>query len=94
MKPDTKRKARNRVRRIAGQVEGLQRMIESDRYCVDVLMQVAAARAALDQLGKLILGSHIETCVADAFASKKPGERETKMRELMDIFSRFGRVAR
>lgn len=94
MKPETKQKARNRVRRIAGQVDGVRRMIESDRYCVDVLMQVAAARAALDQLGKLILGSHIETCVVEAFASKKLGEREAKMRELMDIFSRFGRVAR
>jgi DNA-binding FrmR family transcriptional regulator len=93
MDPETRKKAQNRVRRIAGQVEGIQRMIEQDRYCVDVLLQVAAVRGALDQLGKLILGAHVETCVADAFASNQRSARETKMRELMEVFSRFGYVS-
>jgi DNA-binding FrmR family transcriptional regulator len=93
MDPDTKQKAENRLKRIGGQVEGIRRMIEADRYCVDVLLQVAAARAALDQLGKLILGSHVETCVADAFASQKRSERQQKMDELMQVFSRFGYVS-
>ena len=94
MKPEIRKRAENRVKRVVGQVQGVQRMIEQDRYCVDVLLQIAAARAALDQLGKLVLGSHIETCVADAFASRKRRERETKIRELMDVFSRFGYVSR
>lgn len=94
MQPEIRKRAENRVKRIVGQVQGVQRMIEQDRYCVDVLLQIAAARAALDQLGKLVLGSHIETCVADAFASRKRGERETKIQELMDVFSRFGYVSR
>jgi DNA-binding FrmR family transcriptional regulator len=94
MKADTKKRAHQRLRRIAGQVEGIQRMIEQDRYCVDVLLQVAAARAALDQVGKLILGSHVETCVADAFASGRPRERKQKMDELLEVFSRFGYVQR
>lgn len=93
MKPDVKKKANNRVKRIGGQVEGIQRMIENDRYCVDILLQVAAARAALDQLGKQILSAHIETCVAEAFASSNRRERETKMRELMEVFSRMGYVS-
>jgi len=93
VKAETKKKAENRVKRVAGQVDGIRRMIEGDRYCVDVLLQIAAARAALDQLGKLILGSHIETCVADAFASRKRGERETKIEELLEVFSRFGYVS-
>lgn len=93
MTKETKRRAGNRIRRIAGQIEGIGRMIEQDRYCVDVLLQVAAARAALDQLGKVVLRSHIETCVAEAFASSERGERETKMEELMEIFSRFGSVS-
>ena len=93
MEAETKKKAENRVKRVAGQVDGIRRMIEGDRYCVDVLLQSAAARAALDQLGKLILGSHIETCVADAFASRKRSERETKIEELLEVFSRFGYVS-
>ena len=66
MQEETKRGVDRRLRRIAGQVGGIQRMVEEDRYCVDVLLQVAAARAALDRVGKLVLASHVETCVADA----------------------------
>ena len=68
-------------------------MVEADRYCVDVLLQVAAARAALDQVGKLVLGAHVETCVAAAFASGRPAEREAKLAELLEVFARFGAVA-
>lgn len=92
MKADTKKQATARLKRIAGQVEGIQRMIDQDRYCVDVLLQVAAVRAALDQVGKLILASHVETCVAEAFSSGKARDRKEKMNELLDVFSRFGYV--
>ena len=74
-------------------VDELQRMIEEDRYCVDVLLQIAAARAALDGVGKLVLGQHVETCVADAFASGKKRERDEKIAELLAVFSRFGAVS-
>lgn len=94
MKPDAKRQAALRLRRIAGQVAGIQRMLEQDRYCVDVLLQIAAVRAALDGVGKLILGSHVETCVVEAFASGKPRERKQKIDELLEVFSRFGSVRR
>ena len=92
MEAETKRKAENRLKRIAGQVEGIQRMVAEDRYCVDVLLQVAAVRSALDQLGKLVLGSHVETCVAEAFASGTAREREEKRDELLEGFSRFGQI--
>lgn len=92
MDAETKRKARNRLKRIAGQVEGIRRMVEEDRYCVDVLLQVAAVRSALDQLGKLVLGSHVETCVAEAFASGTAREREEKRDELLELFTRFGQI--
>jgi DNA-binding FrmR family transcriptional regulator len=92
MKPDTKRKLEARLRRIAGQVGGLERMLAEDRYCVEVLLQIAAVRAALDGAGKLLLGSHVETCVAEAFASGKPRERQQKLDELMDVLSRFGAI--
>ena len=53
-----------RLRRIAGQVEGIARMLEENRYCVDVLLQIASAQAALGQAGKLVLRAHVETCVS------------------------------
>jgi DNA-binding FrmR family transcriptional regulator len=55
--------ARKRLARIAGQVAGLQKMVDEERYCVDILTQVAALRAALDQFGVLLLSTHLENCV-------------------------------
>lgn len=92
MEEETREAAVRRLRRVAGQVDGIRRMIEDERYCVDVLLQIAAARAALDSVGKLVLASHIETCVADAFASGDARERRKKLDELMHVFSRFGYV--
>jgi len=86
----TRAKALGRLRRIEGQVQGLQRMIAGDAYCVDILLQVAAARGALEQVQKLLLGRHIESCVADAFRSGSKGERQRKIDELLEVFTRFG----
>ena len=93
MKAEIRRQVHARLKRIAGQVVGIQRMVDEDRYCVDVLLQIAAVRAALDQVGKLMLGAHVETCVADAFASGSAGERRKKTGELLEVFSRFGSVS-
>jgi len=87
---ETKGKARGRLRRIEGQVQGLQRMIESDAYCVDVLLQISAVQGALEQVQKLLLGRHIESCVTDALRSGSKSERQQKLEELLDVFSRFG----
>ena len=93
MKTEIRRQVHARLKRIAGQVAGIQRMVDEDRYCVDVLLQIAAVRAALDQVGKLMLGAHVETCVADAFASGSAGERRKKTGELLEVFLRFGSVS-
>ena len=90
MKPELRTLVGARLRRIAGQVGGIERMVEQDRYCVDVLLQVAAARAALEQVGKLVLASHVETCVAAAFSSGSAEERAKKRDELLEVFARFG----
>jgi DNA-binding FrmR family transcriptional regulator len=87
---ETKAKAQGRLRRIEGQVQGLQRMIAADAYCVDVLLQVSAVRGALEQVQKLLLGRHIESCVADALRSGSRAERQRKVDELLEVFSRFG----
>ena len=85
----TKGKAIGRLRRIEGQVQGLQRMIDGDAYCVDILLQVAAVQGALDQGKKLLLGRHIESCVADALRSGSKNDRQRKIDELLDVFTRF-----
>jgi DNA-binding FrmR family transcriptional regulator len=92
MSPETRRKLETRLRRIAGQVGGLERMVAEDRYCVDVLLQIAAVRAALDGAGKLLLAAHVESCVAEAVASGRPRERQQKLAELLEVLERFGRV--
>jgi len=92
LKDEARGKVLARLRKVAGQVAGIQRMVEEDRYCVDVLHQVAAVEGALDRVGHLVLASHVETCVASALESGKPRERKEKLDELMDVFSRFGRV--
>jgi DNA-binding FrmR family transcriptional regulator len=87
---ESKGKALRRLRRIEGQVQGLQRMIGADAYCVDVLLQIAAVQGALEQVHKLLLGRHIEWCVAEAFRSGSRGERQQKIDELLEVFARFG----
>jgi DNA-binding FrmR family transcriptional regulator len=87
--PETKRDAAARLRRIAGQIQGIHRMVEDEKYCVDILHQIAAVEGALDQVSKLLLGQHIESCVADAFKSGSKSERQRKIDELLEIFARF-----
>jgi DNA-binding FrmR family transcriptional regulator len=87
---EVKSKARGRLRRIEGQVQGLQRMIDNDAYCVDVLLQISAVQGALEQVRKLLLGRHIESCVTDAIRSGSRGDRQQKIDELLDVFTRFG----
>ena len=66
MLPEVKTDATHRINRIAGQVGGIQKMIDEDRYCVDILNQIAAVRSALDQLGVQLLTGHLESCVLSA----------------------------
>lgn len=78
-----------RLNRVEGQVAAIRRMVEEEKYCVDILLQVAAARAALGKIGQIVLGSHIETCVADALAEGNERERREKIAELMEVFGRY-----
>jgi DNA-binding FrmR family transcriptional regulator len=87
MTPNTKDDVAARLKRIAGQIAGIHRMVEEDRYCIDVAMQLSAARAALAKVAKMVLASHIETCVVEAsVASGK--ERREKIEELVRLFER------
>lgn len=88
MTPETHKNVESRLGRVAGQVSGIQRMVEDDRYCVDILMQIAAVRAALGKVSKLLLEAHIETCVVGAFDSDDGEDRAAKIAELMRIFDK------
>ena len=88
MNDDTKQQVETRLRKIAGQVAGIQRMVEGDRYCVDILLQVSAVRAALAKVNKLVLESHIQTCVTDAFRSENREARDEKIEELVRLFDK------
>jgi DNA-binding FrmR family transcriptional regulator len=89
MKPaprSDKEHVRKRLRRIAGQVAGLQKMVDDDRYCVDVLTQIAAIRSALDAVGVELLTDHIEHCVASSGtgAAAHPEARQRTHDQLVD----------
>ena len=90
MNEPTKEKVLARIGRIAGQLQGIARMVEADRYCVDVLLQLASAQAAIGQASKLVLRSHVETRVAEALTTGRPAERRAKLDELMTVFGRYG----
>jgi DNA-binding FrmR family transcriptional regulator len=89
MDADTKAKTLGRLRRIEGQVQGIQRMVEEDKYCVDVLLQLTAVQGAVEQVQKLVLGQHIESCVSEAIRSGNTRDRQRKVVELLDVCSRF-----
>ncbi len=77
-----------RLRKIEGQVRGVQRMVEEDRYCVDILVQLAAIRSAALAVGHSLLESHVRGCVVGALQS---GDGEGAVNELLDVISQFAR---
>jgi CsoR family transcriptional regulator, copper-sensing transcriptional repressor len=81
----------NRLRRIEGQVRGLQRMVDEDAYCIDILTQVAAVQTALEQVAVNVLDGHVRGCVAGAVAGDGAGADE-KLDELMAAVRRFAKV--
>ena len=83
-----KEKVLARLRRIEGQVRGVSKMVEEDRYCIDVLTQVSAVKAALEAVSLTLLEDHVEHCVADAISS---GDATEKVRELSAAVERLVR---
>jgi len=79
------------LKRIEGQVRGVLRMVEQDRYCVDVLTQINAVRAALHKVEEQILRDHVSHCVAGAFASGDPADQRHKVEELVETIGRMTR---
>lgn len=80
-----------RLSRIEGQVRGLARMVEEDRYCIDIVTQISAVRAALRRVEEEILRDHVSHCVEHAILSGDAGEQRKKIAELMDVLGRAQR---
>ncbi len=80
---------RKRLHRIEGQVRGIERMVDEDRYCIDILTQVAAVETALESLALQLLDDHVSHCVADALASGDEQIAGEKSRELLAAVQRF-----
>ena len=87
-----KDKLTKRLHRIEGQVRGIERMVEDDRYCIDILTQVAAVKTALESLAFEVLDEHVNHCVAGAIASGDAAAAEEKSRELLAAVHRFARA--
>ena len=81
-----------RLHRIEGQVRGIERMVDDDRYCIDILTQIAAVNTALESLAFKVLDDHVNHCVADALASGDPKAASKKSEELMAAVQRFART--
>ena len=81
-----------RLHRIEGQVRGIERMVEEDRYCIDILTQIAAANTALESLAFQLLDQHVKHCVAGALASGDQKEMAEKTTELLEAVRRFSKT--
>ena len=81
-----------RLHRIEGQVRGIERMVDEERYCIDILTQIGAVTTALESLAQKLLEDHANHCVAGALASGNREDAEAKTRELLDAVQRFTRT--
>jgi len=91
MRSAAKSSTLKRLARVEGQVRGLARMVEEDRYCIDVVTQITAVRAALRRIEEEVLRDHVAHCVEHAIASGDPTEQRRKVAELMEVFARAER---
>ena len=91
MQPHAKSSVLKRLNLIEGQVRGLSRMVEQDRYCIDIVTQLSAVRAALRRAEEEILADHVANCVEHAIASGNKAEQRRKVTELMNVLSRAER---
>jgi CsoR family transcriptional regulator, copper-sensing transcriptional repressor len=78
---DNKEKVKNRLRRISGQIGGLERMVDEDRYCIDILTQISAVQAAIDKVALALLDEHTRHCVVGAATAETREERTEEMME-------------
>jgi DNA-binding FrmR family transcriptional regulator len=86
MREETKKKVVNRLRSIAGHVQGIERMVDNDAYCIDVIKQILAVQSALTKASNLVLESHLQTCVTTAIRGQDPDDQQRVIDEIVDVF--------
>ncbi len=86
-----KEATRKRLRRIEGQVRGLQKMVEEDRYCMDVLMQISSVQQALRAVSRELMHNHLEHCVHDAVTQGDRGREGELYKEMLDLIYKYSR---
>lgn len=91
MQADTKIAVEKRLKRVEGQVRGIAGMVAADRYCIDIVTQIGAVRAALRRIEEEVLRDHVAHCVDHAIRSGDPNEQRKKIAELMDVLGRADR---
>jgi DNA-binding FrmR family transcriptional regulator len=89
--PEAKHAIGSRLRRIEGQVRGLQKMVEEERYCADVLMQLSSVQEALRGVGRELLHNHLKHCATEAIRSEDPSKAEAMYEELMELMYKNAR---
>jgi CsoR family transcriptional regulator, copper-sensing transcriptional repressor len=91
MRKDIKASVQKRLGRIEGQVRGLSKMVDEDRYCIDIVTQISAVRAALRRVEEEVLRDHVAHCVEHAISSGNKTDQRQKIAELMDVIGRSDR---
>jgi CsoR family transcriptional regulator, copper-sensing transcriptional repressor len=91
MRKDIKASVQKRLGRIEGQVRGLSKMVDEDRYCIDIVTQISAVRAALRRVEEEVLRDHVAHCVEHAITSGNKSDQREKIAELMDVIGRSDR---
>ncbi len=91
MRKDIKTSVQKRLGRIEGQVRGLSKMVDEDRYCIDIVTQISAVRAALRRVEEEVLRDHVAHCVEHAISSRNKADQREKITELIDVIGRSDR---
>lgn len=91
VEPELQHEALTRLRRIEGQVRGIHRMVDEERYCADILVQISSVQEALRGVGKLLMRNHLQHCVTSALRSGDEKEAERVYGEVLDLMYRYGR---
>jgi len=87
MQTQVKKDVTNRLKSIEGHIRGIQRMVEGDEYCIDIMKQIKAIQGALDRVNALILDNHLQTCVTQAIRSDDKAEQEKVLHEVVELFN-------
>ena len=89
---EKKKDNQNRLRTVEGHIRGVQRMVEEDAYCIDIIRQINAIQAALNKISLNILDSHLNSCLFTAVRGDDPREQERVLKEIVDVFEAATRV--